>query len=693
MAFDVVLTPRRCLGIALVVFGTLYWSVSLFLSDLKNEGPEHKIVPLNDINFNGFSDESQKPSHIRNAGTRSRNSLQLGDDFNHLHWFVQISDIHLSVYADKKRSTDLLQFCQENLDIIKPEVVLLTGDITDAKHENKEGSTQYKDEWKQYDYVLRQSGILEKTVWLDTRGNHDAFDVPYLTSNTNYFKIYSPRNKADETHGTLSYHYLHKTNDGDQTSFISVDACPNPGPKRPFNFFGLVYESEFNQLKEFIKDASDSNQIIFFGHYPTSTIGSPQPGIRQLLGHGAVYLCGHLHTMAGLVPNMYAIQQTGYLELELGDWKDERLYRVLAVDHSLISFVDLKLNQWPIILIMNPKDSQFMIPDHESTDQIGNSTHIRILTFSQGKIKTVRVKINDVFVGEANQIKGPLFVLRWQPLHYVHGFHTIDVYVKDILGNEGQVIQSFSIDNKRPQFDFKSRFLLMSDHAKIFKAFFALSYAIVIVPLLIVKLVRIHPQVFVHSQMTGYFMRFILCWIRRLYLIGFVPKVYYALLIYDIYLPIGPWFIGEILDGQIGACFLYGIFVQGTYIPGTLTYLYGALQLLQFNIPLTLYLGRTLDLSLSANKETKPCCPSRLWPIFWLLDHSFFFVIVSFQLYLVLTGFYRAYGLVALILCPMRTWAVLLAIYLRRQALCKGLDTLNVNTTSVSNNLVTQQQY
>ena len=29
--------------------------------------------------------------------------------------------------------------------------------------------------------------------------------------------------------------------------------------------------------------------------------------------------------MAGLVPNMYAVQQTGYLELELADWKDARL--------------------------------------------------------------------------------------------------------------------------------------------------------------------------------------------------------------------------------------------------------------------------------------------------------------------------------------------------------------------------------
>ena len=39
-----------------------------------------------------------------------------------------------------------------------------------------------------------------------------------------------------------SYHYIHKSSDGDTTSFISFDACPKPGPRRPFNFFGVITE-------------------------------------------------------------------------------------------------------------------------------------------------------------------------------------------------------------------------------------------------------------------------------------------------------------------------------------------------------------------------------------------------------------------------------------------------------------------
>jgi len=42
--------------------------------------------------------------------------------------FVQISDLHLSVFYDKQRVTELREFCQETLmEVIVPEVVLVTG--------------------------------------------------------------------------------------------------------------------------------------------------------------------------------------------------------------------------------------------------------------------------------------------------------------------------------------------------------------------------------------------------------------------------------------------------------------------------------------------------------------------------------------------------------------------------------------
>lgn len=48
------------------------------------------------------------------------------------------------------------------------------------------------------------------------------------------FRRYSVMKLTRRTH-----HYVHKTRD-DVFSFISVDTCPDPAPRRPFNFFGVL---------------------------------------------------------------------------------------------------------------------------------------------------------------------------------------------------------------------------------------------------------------------------------------------------------------------------------------------------------------------------------------------------------------------------------------------------------------------
>lgn len=73
------------------------------------------------------------------------------------------------------------------------------------------------------------------------------------------------------------------------------------------------------------------NYTIWFGHYPTSCIlapGTGADGFRGIVGqhqNGYAYLSGHLHTMGGMVPNMYTLHKEGFLELELGDWKHNRM--------------------------------------------------------------------------------------------------------------------------------------------------------------------------------------------------------------------------------------------------------------------------------------------------------------------------------------------------------------------------------
>lgn len=54
-------------------------------------------------------------------------------------------------------------------------------------------------------------------------------------------------------------------------------------------------------------------------------------------------------------------------------------YRVLAIDHDLLSFQDVYLNDQPVIVITNPKHHQFLSPSHEPVSRITHSTHIRLV--------------------------------------------------------------------------------------------------------------------------------------------------------------------------------------------------------------------------------------------------------------------------------------------------------------------------
>lgn len=40
----------------------------------------------------------------------------------------------------------------------------------------------------------------------------------------------------------------------------------------------------------------------------------------------------------------------------------------------------------------------------------------------------------------------------------------------------------------------------------------------------------------------------------------------------------GPWFVGELIEGQVGACFSFGVFVGGSFLQGGLTFVVGILQ-------------------------------------------------------------------------------------------------------------------
>lgn len=163
-------------------------------------------------------------------------------------------------------------------------------------------------------------------------------------------------------------------------AFIAVDSSLPYGLKRPFNFIGVLTSNDTAALQKLADNAkaAGADYTVWFGHYPTSCVvnmNQNEPNIKQIIGNSPnslAYLCGHLHTLGGMVPNMYALHDDKFLELEVADWKSCRKYRVAAIDGGLLSFVDVNHGKWPIVLITNPKHALFHIPNRgEAEIQLG----------------------------------------------------------------------------------------------------------------------------------------------------------------------------------------------------------------------------------------------------------------------------------------------------------------------------------
>ncbi|CAG0915465.1 unnamed protein product [Notodromas monacha] len=152
--------------------------------------------------------------------------------------------------------------------------------------------------------------------------------------------------------------------------------------------------------------------------------------------------------------------------------------------------------------------------------------------------------------------------------------------------------------------------------------------------------------------------------LRRLWLLSTVDRLFYPLVLYPLYLTFGPWFAGEIIDGYTGVTFAWGSVISGRYIPaGALTYGYGFLQMVLYQIPLVFVLSGITHQRYEQLCAGKPLTLKKFLrtnvPIFVLIC-----IMTMFAIY-----FGVGYGVTAFFLGPLRTYSVVLAVVLWYHAL------------------------
>ncbi|XP_014673085.1 PREDICTED: transmembrane protein 62-like isoform X2 [Priapulus caudatus] len=606
-------TTRLIKMLFVILIGTFAWLAATLANNY--------VVEFHDTSIPDHSTQQKFNVRVNNPSTYS-----LGASTKNMMWFIQVSDLHFSIFHDE------------------------TGDIVDAKGQLNIGSQQYVEEWKMYGNILNSSNVLQKTKVLDIRGNHDSFNVPTHEDQENYFRKYSAQGQQGNLH---SYHYIHKDGDAEY-SFIAADATLLPGPKRPFNFFGYFQEEEMTLLEKFAEESLSSSGTVWFGHYPTSIMFAPSR-FRHVMRSGLAYMCGHLHTLGGIIDRMYAFQKTGNLELELADWKDNRRYRVVAIDHGLLSFVDAQFRKWPIILITNPKDAMFEMPYHEPLESMLNSTHIRILVFSPGAVKAVKVRIDNDQWKDTVHVSGPLYVLAWDPRKFSTGVHTIHATAEDEEGYHGSISQQFSLSGSPvQQLSLLARLLLMTNICTLLQSVFAVLLGLTVIPLTVLKFYRPRPQFNYGCSPISWVK--VLLW--RLHLLASVNELFYPLVLSAVFLTAGPFFVGEAMDGHIAVFFVWGIYIKGSYLPGDVTFTYGIAHLLTFHLPMILCLAAVIAKRYQAKFLTVGRTLCLVFPVL---------VVLLYKIWWCFT-FYIAYGYLTLLLGPITSWPIVLGMLLFKRA-------------------------
>lgn len=369
-----------------------------------------------------------------------REIIHLGHGPAGVMWAVQLSDLHVSSYhAD--RATSLQTLMGPLLALVNPSLVLITGDLTDAKSKDRRSRRQDEEEWVQYRQVMSKviddSG-LPSYAFYDLRGNHDKFGVPTVGSGLDYFSKYSISSLRNRTSTIQSITLM---SSGWKHLFVGVDTSMDIGLKGPCNLFGHPSHKQLVkldlELSQWDTCAPEKVTRLVFGHFPLSFMASTEQGSRLeniFAKHSiSAYVCGHLHKSfglnlikhhvhpqrrAGTINSCQAEAQDGneeFWEWEMGDWRMCRTMRIIAIDQGYTSYVDfdfgfLGLNasdnneskSWlPTLVVPTyPLDSQKMERSAQLPSSSSIQSTVRSLIFSPQPLVSVVAQFYDTLSGK-----------------------------------------------------------------------------------------------------------------------------------------------------------------------------------------------------------------------------------------------------------------------------------------------------
>ncbi|KAL6648415.1 hypothetical protein ACP70R_012639 [Stipagrostis hirtigluma subsp. patula] len=513
-------------------------------------------------------------------------------------WVVQVSDLHISAYHPD-RADDLARYLGDALRAIRPQLLLVTGDITDAKNRRRTTSRQDEYEWITYkktiDAIVGRGGI-DKNRIFDIRGNHDTYGVPYRGGELDFFSTYSVNSQLERL-SIISSILLQ----GDRSYlFLGIDDTMSVGIRFPANLFGHPTDRRIEAVKSELQYWANHSGApitkVVFGHFPMSFTATSENGQRyeSVFARQSIsaYLCGHLHAKVSKQLWRYhemrktTTNMSSFWEWELGDWKDSRLVRILAIDRGAVSFIDHTLKQalQTSILVTYPTDSRSM--NMLESRQWSLRNDINVLVFSSQVIRNVSARIfdshNEFKIVEeiplqlvaSSSAHKPLFHAKWNAENYRSPSPTrywLQVFVLDSHGAKTSSEQRpFSVEGKmaippRPLLNYLV-FEVQWEHMYqvLLRSNLAFTIVLLLSPKLLHRFVRrssSYQRWTVSVLSSPIYQRKVYFWLIWFLMEGTRSKPFwFSLVIYVLWLIEMPWFWGRATSehGEIAQMYLSG---------------------------------------------------------------------------------------------------------------------------------------
>lgn len=276
-------------------------------------------------------------------------------------YFVQITDTHITHKQGFLNDRGLSELIGE-VNALRPAFLVHTGDITDGASASLSFDI-CEDDFRAYSAIR---SALSCPVY-DVRGNHDTFGADKATND-----------RILETHlgGKRNFYRILETENCKYLCMF-VDATPEFGAKRLYNFFGHFDDSAFGLEIRSLKARHKFDQILLFTHYSANTLCTKDHSTLE----SSVYVCGHLHNMV-FFDNIYKRYKNGCVETVLEDFKASRKFRICTLDHGYFSFNDFRVDGKPRVVIMTPASGSLA------------STDTRVLRFLAFSYDSVAVEVD-----------------------------------------------------------------------------------------------------------------------------------------------------------------------------------------------------------------------------------------------------------------------------------------------------------